>query len=253
MAENSQRTKGLTSTQEGLIAGLVLLSFGLVYWYLNPWQSEQQAIPILAKHTTNGTIQSNSLASTGNTQVLASTTEALPTTNILPPPPGLVKASNTENSTLSTKTAETTQLAQSTTSIINKLEFAPGSPEAKLQTYLENKTLETPVGIDGINFEAKTTKLTKNSEAKVLMLAALLAHYSEANFLITTYTTETSAKHKNSDDLSLMRAQALGENLVKAGINGKRITIMGMGKRPSPDKTVATAKKSQRIEISVIQ
>lgn len=248
MAENSQRTKGLTSTQEGLIAGLVLLSFGLVYWYLNPWQSEQQAIPILAKHTTNSTLQSNSLASTGNAQALASTIEATPTTaNTLPPPPGLVKA----NITLSTTTTETTQLAQ--TRIINKLELAPGSPEAKLQTYLENKTLETPVGIDGINFEAKTTKLTKNSEAKMLMLAALLVHYSEANFLITTYTTETSAKHKNSDDLSLMRAQALGENLVKAGINGKRITIMGMGKRPSPDKTVAAAKRSQRIEISVIQ
>ncbi|TXH67463.1 MAG: hypothetical protein E6Q85_09390 [Thiothrix sp.] len=374
MAENTERNKALTSTQEGIIAGLVLLFFGLLYWYLNPWQSEQKTVPSLAEPATTGTIQRNSLASTTDTSAPNSVTEtsstatptqtasnsstptsttvqtksatstttpatpsaatttvesamavqpvltsppapvnpanqAKATANNVPPPPGPVDTQKTETVTSSTATTATTEVpkpstettasatrpttetakptsahanpdpatqtatnsttvqpsttttaetkptAASTTtaSTANKLELAPGSPEAKLQSYLEKKTLETPVGMDGISFEAKTAKLTKESDAKVLMLAALLAQYPDANFLITSYTTETSTENKNSDDLSLMRAQTLGENLVKAGVDGKRITIMGMGKRPSPDKTSVASKKSQRIEISVIQ
>ncbi|TXH71798.1 MAG: hypothetical protein E6Q83_00860 [Thiothrix sp.] len=398
MAENTERTKELTSTQEGIIAGLVLLFFGLLYWYLNPWHSEPTSEPMLAEQTSNRMMQANSLglANTSDTQMpvatevttnttqtqtsttnhvtpaIATTTQtntttqtimpsaaALaatpPATGAVPPPPGPITApqpetvtSNTspgtevsqattetattttntgtteaanmaentassqsaatnastaqvtettavktnEASTISTATTETTKPVETSmanpaatattadsaakpanttaqtspttetptttattasTNPANKLELAPGSPEAKLQSYLEKKTLETPVGMDKISFEAKTAKLTKESEASVLMLAALLAQYPEANFLITSYTTETSTENKNSDELSLMRAQTLGEQLVKAGIDAKRITIMGMGKRPSPDNTSVSANKSQRIEISVIQ
>lgn len=359
MAENTERNKALTSTQEGIIAGLVLLFFGLLYWYLNPWQSEQKNVPILAEQTTTGTIQRNSLASTTDASTPSSVTEtsskvtsqtvsststptsttvqttsatstATPATasttvasatvaepvlansstpvntanqtkataDTVPPPPGPVDTQKTDTiasstaattevpkpstETIASATSPSTEVAKPTTantnpdpaaqasaaastetaatatsatiaSTVNKLELAPGSPEAKLQSYLENRTLETPVSMDGIGFETKTAKLTKESDAKVLMLAALLAQYPEANFLITSYTTETSTENKNSDELSLMRAQTLGENLVKAGVDGKRITIMGMGKRPSPDKTSVASKKSQRIEISVIQ
>lgn len=390
MAENTERTKELTSTQEGIIAGLVLLFFGLLYWYLNPWQSEPQSVPILAEQTTTGNIQRHSLADTSSAQANSTTTastdtsqtqtvatqtvnntaadatatspqpqtttqttsptsataptatsttsnaamsgtaaepvltaaalaepttpakptpatstEATATASAEPPASSPVDTSNiapasstpsaaaspstqttaetsatpetpaseakaTEASTSPTQTTATTA-AQSadtatttttakpepappiTTNTANKLELAPGSPEAKLQSYLEQKTLETPVSMDGIQFEAKTAKLTKESDATVLLLAALLAQYPEANFLITSYTTETGNENQNSDELSLIRAQTLGESLVKAGVNAKRITIMGMGKRPSPDPTSVASKKSQHIEISVIQ
>ncbi len=370
MAENTKRTKELTSTQEGIIAGLVLLFFGLLYWYLNPWQSEQQSMPNLAEQTATGNIQRHSLADTSptqatsttetgtdtsQTQTAATTTSPQPqtTTQATPPTSATVPtaASATSNATMSgtaaepvltaaalaettpakptpattteataaasagsptsspvdtpntapasstpsaaaspstqttaettaapetpaseakaaeasTNTTQTTDIvaakpADTTTTtttakpnMVNKLELAPGSPEAKLQSYLEKKTLETPVSMDGINFEAKTTKLTKESDAAVLLLAALLAQYPEANFLITSYTTDTGNENQNSDELSLIRAQTLGESLVKAGVNAKRITIMGMGKRPSPDPTSVASKKSQHIEISVIQ
>lgn len=378
MAENTKRTKELTSTQEGIIAGLVLLFFGLLYWYLNPWQSESQSMPNLAEQTATGNIQRHSLADTSptqatsttetgtdtsQTQTAATTTSPQPQTTTQAPPPtsatAPTAASATSNAAMSgtaaepvltaaalakttpakptpattteataaasagsptsspvdtpntapdsstpsaaaspstQTTAETTAAPETpaseskaaeastnatqttdivaakpadtttttttakpepvqptTTNMVNKLELAPGSPEAKLQSYLEKKTLETPVSMDGINFEAKTAKLTKESDAAVLLLAALLAQYPEANFLITSYTTETGNENQNSDELSLIRAQTLGENLVKAGVNAKRITIMGMGKRPSPDPTSVASKKSQHIEISVIQ
>lgn len=379
MAENTKRTKELTSTQEGIIAGLVLLFFGLLYWYLNPWQSESQSMPNLAEQTAIGNIQRHSLADTSPTQATSTTetgtdtsqtqtaatatnpqpqttTQATPptsatvptaasatsnatmsgtaaepvltaaalaeTTPAKPTPattteatvaasagsptsspvdtPNTAPASSTPSATASPSTqttAETTAAPETpvpetkaaeastnatqttdivaakpadtttttttaakpepapsiTTNMVNKLELAPGSPEAKLQSYLEKKTLETPVSMDGINFEAKTTKLTKESDAAVLLLAALLAQYPEANFLITSYTIETGNENQNSDELSLIRAQTLGESLVKAGVNAKRITIMGMGKRPSPDPTSVASKKSQHIEISVIQ
>ena len=378
MAENTKRTKELTSTQEGIIAGLVLLFFGLLYWYLNPWQNESQSMSNLAEQTATGNIQRHSLADTSPTQAtsttetgidtsqtqtaatttspqpqtttqatpptsttaptaasatsnaamggtaaepvltaaaLAETTPAKPTpattteatvaasagsptsspvdtSNIAPasstpsaaaspstqttaettaapetPAPEAKAAEASTNTTQTTdivaaKPADTTTttttakpepVQPTTTNMANKLELAPGSPEAKLQSYLEKKTLETPVSMDGINFEAKTAKLTKESDAAVLLLAALLAQYPEANFLITSYTTDTGNENQNSDELSLIRAQTLGESLVKAGVNAKRITIMGMGKRPSPDPTSVASKKSQHIEISVIQ
>jgi outer membrane protein OmpA-like peptidoglycan-associated protein len=159
----------------------------------------------------------------------------------------IVAAKPADTTTTTTTAAKPEPVQPTTTNMVNKLELAPGSPEAKLQSYLEKKTLETPVSMDGINFEAKTAKLTKESDAAVLLLAALLAQYPEAN------TTETGNENQNSDELSLIRAQTLGESLVKAGVNGKRITIMGMGKRPSPDPTSVASKKSQHIEISVIQ
>lgn len=338
MAENPKQSKELTTTQEGIIAGLVLLFFGLLYWYLNPWQSEKNNLTLSEKST--GTIQRNSLATTADNKLQPATTEAnaqaatpparltapqtqaastsatakttatnatikgtnaepvltTPATttkaietatannatpnNLLPPPgpihaatePAAATTASTEaNKPITIDTAAiptannaTTEPAKPTTPVTdqsttaqattsNKLEFAPGSPEAQLQTYLAKGTLETPVGIEGISFEPKTAKITQASAAKVLLLAALLAQYPDANLLITTYTDETSTDNKDSDELSLRRANALGMQLVNAGVNGKRITIMGMGKKPSPDKTSATSKKSQQIEISVIQ
>ena len=379
MAERTEKTKELTSTQEGIIAGLVILFFGLLYWYLNPWQSEQKNTLALTEQVAAERTQGNSLASLSNEQTPSSTTEATasppetrtpastvvsgivssttPATTTsttettkaatfakLPPPPGPVEANKAETVISSSPTTVTTETAQPTTetnpptttasnpivetpssssieaattepiattpsqpatetkpvqvatntaqtteatavstatiptepiaqtantatttpttttpetntpsTAVNKLELAPGSPEAKLQAYLDTKALETPVGMDGISFEAKTSKLTKESDPKVLLLAALLAQYPEANFLITAYTTESGAENKDSNSLSLLRDQILGENLVKAGVDAKRITIMGMGKRPSPDKTSVASKQSQRIEISVIE
>lgn len=334
MAENTKRTKDLTTTQEGIIAGLVLLFFGLLYWYLNPWKSEQKITLVATEQPASGTVERSSLASSttagatettastettapqaalastetatttpavnanstgqtvaaGTTAAVASTsttTETAPTTsaptkttaaNPPPPPPGPMEAtqaeataSGTDSTTPAPSTAKAagpaaiTPAATSTeasaqtaakparATAANKLELAPGSPEAKLQAYLEKGTLETPVGMSDITFEPKTTQLTPASDAKVLLVAALLSQYPKANFLITAYTKETSTENKNSDELSLMRANVLGAELVKAGVDGKRITIMGMGKQPSPDKTSAASKKNQHIEISVIQ
>ena len=55
------------------------------------------------------------------------------------------------------------------------------------------------------------------------------------------------------DEKGLTEMGKYNEELVKAGIERRRITIMGMGKPISPDPTSATSKKSQRIEVSVIQ
>ncbi len=329
MAENTKRTKDLTTTQEGIIAGLVLLFFGLLYWYLTPWKSEQKTTLVATEQPASGTVERSSLASStttptatagatetttstkttapqaavastetttttpavnanstsqtvaaGTTAAVASTSATTKTTaaNPPPPPPGPMEAtqaeataSGTDSTTPAPSTAKAADPAAATpaatsteasaqtaakpasATAANKLELAPGSPEAKLQAYLEKGTLETPVGISDITFEPKTTQLTPASDAKVLLVAALLSQYPKANFLITAYTKETSTENKNSDELSLMRAKVLGTELVKAGVDGKRITIMGMGKQPSPDKTSAASKKNQHIEISVIQ
>lgn len=305
MVASTEKNKALTSTQEGIIAGLVFIVFGLLYWYLNPWNSEEKSSQRLTgqasatdtltntvKHTAHTTTPTttdtqtdlaaaNTTApaatatlpthvaitgaakpvlntptttaaptiTTGPTTAAAATHPSVPTETItatsataanLPPPPGPVEAVKTEQT--STDSA-----------MPNKLELAPGSPEAKLQTYLNDGRLETPVVMDNINFEPKTTQITKESDANVLLLAALLAQYPQANFLIASYTDETNPDNKNSSELSLMRANALGVQLVKAGVDGKRITIMGMNSQTSPDQTSATSKKSQRIEISVIK
>jgi len=363
MAENPKQTKELTTTQEGIIAGLVLLFFGLLYWYLNPWQSEKKATmasteqqlagqptsmansavasgtplvpseqeastttettttapqtaatpvtvatsttsnpaaPVTVATTTTETVPVNAAMSGTSTEPSpTTTTETAPSSSATAPAasttpevavtttsttttekpaevssttpaatapaigtaanPSTAKASEPEAKPTASAaaspdtTATTTQTAATSSSTTNKLELAPGSPESKLQTYLAKGILETPVVMDGIEFEPKTPNLTKDSEAKVLLLAALLAQYPEANFLITARTTETSTDNKSSEELSLMREKALGLQLVKAGVNGKRITILGVGKLAIPDKTSAASKKNQRVEISVIK
>lgn len=227
MANKNIRTRGLTAIQKtSTVTGLALLYFGLAY----------QATSLAASTDTPNTVE----------------------TSQLPPPPGPVQTISNEvvaPSSPQVTTVAATQIEQTPALATqpNILELAPNSPEAKLQTYLNQHLVETPVNIEGISFKPKTTQLSKESEAKLLLLAALLIQYPEARFLITTYTNETST-NQDSDQLSLMRANALGLQFVNAGIDGKRITIMGMGKRPSPDKnlTKAQAKQSQRLEISVI-
>lgn len=424
MAKSTAKNNQLTPTQEGIIAGIVLLFFGLLYWYLNPWKSDNAAqqlvtsqqnstagsstLPRASTTATSATVDTDSstnaqAASATNTatpnnlaptstaapQTIASTTAATiaappyptetapavlesakppvlsesaksearaqqevtttetmstaaneatkPTevamtqpssentsltaapepaksteataNNIAPSNPSEInqptnlgqttatsstpeiatsaettanieaaKPATTEQTTVVTTNTEPTQALQATAATSNessssttqaastispeqrlvasatpsKLILAPGSPEAKLQSYLENNTLEKPVAMANIQFEAKKTQLTKSSEAQTLMLAALLGQYPEANFLITAYTTEVNTD-QTSDQLSLMRANALGLELVKAGVDGKRITIMGMGNKPPVDKSSAAQKKNQRIEISVIK
>lgn len=298
MVASTEKNKELTSTQEGMIAGLVLVFFGLLYWYLNPWNADTPTPLLTEQASTTGLIQRNSLASSTATNPPAATaatetpspqtsTPAVPplktaltaaaakpelttsTTAVAPP------ATTTSAATASTTTATADSIASQpllppdsvasaqaeplaeplpvAAATVNKLELAPGSPEAELQSYLSSNTLETPVTLDGIAFEPQTSQLTQASEAKVLLLAALLAQYPQANILITSYTDETRPNSENSAELSLMRANAVGVELVKAGIERRRITIMGMGKPISPDPTSATSKKSQRIEVSVIQ
>ncbi|MFZ1343041.1 OmpA family protein [Thiothrix eikelboomii] len=302
MVASTEKNKELTSTQEGMIAGLVLLFFGLLYWYLNPWDADTPSPLLTEQESTTGFIQRNSLAS--NPSTTTSTTASTPTTTTETPLPQTttpaatpIKAALTAATaqpatpsptvapiattppaatTLTTTppaTATATAIADPTTSqplpppgpvaeaeplpvaaaTPNKLELASGSPEAELQSYLSSNTLETPVTLDGIAFEPQTSQLTQASEANVLLLAALLAQYPQANILITSYTDETRPNSENSAELSLMRANAVGVELVKAGIERRRITIMGMGKPTSPDPTSAISKKSQRIEVSVIQ
>lgn len=311
MVASTEKNKALTSTQEGIIAGLVFIVFGLLYWYLNPWNSEEKPSQRLTgqasatdtltntvKHTAHTTTPTTTdtqtdLAAANTTAPAATatppthvaitgaakpvlntpTTTAAPTITTEPTtaaaatPPSVPTAPTvpTETITATSATAanllpppgpvEAVKTEQTSTdsAMPNKLELAPGSPEAKLQTYLNDGRLETPVVMDNINFEPKTTQITKESEANVLLLAALLAQYPQANFLIASYTDETNPDNKNSSELSLMRANALGVQLVKAGVDGKRITIMGMNSQTSPDQTSATSKKSQRIEISVIK
>lgn len=375
MAKSTAKNNQLTPTQEGIVAGIVLLFFGLLYWYLNPWKSDNTAQQLVtSQQTTMDSSSKNSTAATvaappyptesapaalesakstvpaeptkaatstqqglttvetvNTTANLAATkptelaTAQTPSTNtpitaaepVKPteatannPAPSAASATtqpiHTEQTTATSSTSETakpleatanteaaqpatteqttgvatnpepTQTVQAAThsetsssttqamsptsteqkpvasAIPSKLILAPGSPEAKLQGYLENNTLEKPVTMADIQFEAKQTQLTKNSEAQTLMLAALLGQYPQANFLITAYTTETGTD-QTSDQLSLMRANALGMELVKAGVDGKRITIMGMGNKPPVDKSSAAQKKNQRIEISVIK
>lgn len=301
MVASTEKNKELTSTQEGMIAGLVLVFFGLLYWYLNPWNADTPTPLLTEQASTTGLIQRNSLASSTATNPPAATaatetpspqtsTPAVPplkaaltaaaakpelttSTTAVVPPATTTSAATASTTAASTTTADPTAsqpllppdsvasaqaepLAEPlpvAATTANKLELAPGSPEAELQSYLSSNTLETPVTLDGIAFEPQTSQLTQASEAKVLLLAALLAQYPQANILITSYTDETRPNSENSAELSLMRANAVGVELVKAGIERRRITIMGMGKPISPDPTSATSKKSQRIEVSVIQ
>lgn len=101
-------------------------------------------------------------------------------------------------------------------------------------------------------FEANTTRLGPAAEPVLAEVRAALAALPAAEMIVTGHTDSVGNAEAN-DRVSLARAEAVRELLIKAGVDGAMITVAGRGKRellvPTADG-VAEA-RNRRVEIKI--
>ncbi len=103
-----------------------------------------------------------------------------------------------------------------------------------------------------IPFEANANRLTPAAAPLLAELRAALALLPAAEVIVIGHTDRVGSVEAN-DKLSLLRAQAVGDLLVAAGVDRSLITVLGRGERaplvPTADE-VAEA-RNRRVEIKV--
>lgn len=114
---------------------------------------------------------------------------------------------------------------------------------------LEQPKEEKPLILEGIMFETNSAKISPKSNVEILDEAAETLKKTDRNVEIAGHT-DNVGKHEYNMKLSLRRANAVKDYLVKKGISAGRITTNGYG----PDKPIASndtpegRHKNRRIE-----
>lgn len=107
--------------------------------------------------------------------------------------------------------------------------------------------------IRGINFAPAKATIRRSSVSLIGRAAKVLAEYPNLKLKIRGHT-DNSGKHDKNVDLSLRRAQAVKDELVRMGIEEPRLTVEGLG----PDEPVADNKsrkgraENRRIEFVLV-
>jgi outer membrane protein OmpA-like peptidoglycan-associated protein len=105
---------------------------------------------------------------------------------------------------------------------------------------------------DHLNFETGTTTLTPDSTATVDSLVAIMKCFPATQVQLDGYTDNTGDPAANKK-LSLDRAAAVKDMLVKGGIEDSRMTTQGFGQdNPiAPNDTDEGKAKNRRLELVV--
>lgn len=106
--------------------------------------------------------------------------------------------------------------------------------------------------LGGIPFQASSARLRKESEATLEQVYAALRTHDQLIVEISGYT-DNQGNEENNKKLSLARAQAVKNWLVKKGIREDRLSIAGMGSLDpiAPNDTPKNRAKNRRIEFHV--
>ena len=125
---------------------------------------------------------------------------------------------------------------------------------SKLQDYLVTGELEKPVVMGSIRFASGSSEIELKSDHQIEAIAGLLQQYPDTRLLIRGHTDSAGPASENKE-LSLMRARAMGQKLVEAGVNSGNIIIMGMGSAEplSGSNTQQVQGKDRRIDVSITQ
>lgn len=106
--------------------------------------------------------------------------------------------------------------------------------------------------LQGVNFEASSAVLTRQSEAILRRALVALVANPDVKVEIAGYTDDRGNPQVN-ENLSLQRAQSVRDWLVESGIEAQRMTVVGFGMRDpiEPNTTPAGRARNGRIEFHV--
>ena len=122
-------------------------------------------------------------------------------------------------------------------------------PKEVWKTLLEDK----PVTFTGVNFDTRSAKLLPLTDAKLEEVAEFAKLYADAQLQIAGYTDFRAGKSKQvyNQKLSMRRAAAFKDALVKKGVAAERISTQGFGfEQPVADNNTAEGRaQNRRVEI----
>jgi OOP family OmpA-OmpF porin len=84
--------------------------------------------------------------------------------------------------------------------------------------------------IDNIHFDFDRFSLTPESEATLDEIAEIINEEHDSKFLVSGYTDAKGSQAYN-ERLSLNRAKAVRDGLVRRGVSEDRLVVKGFGKR----------------------
>ena len=115
----------------------------------------------------------------------------------------------------------------------------------------EGDTLRASLSSD-VLFESGSARLQPGADTKLLQIAEVLQRYPRTYVEVTGHTDNRGTEGFN-EDLSERRAQSVRDNLVKAGVDGPRITTRGEGERkPIAANDTATGRATnRRVDITI--
>jgi OOP family OmpA-OmpF porin len=125
------------------------------------------------------------------------------------------------------------------------VEAKPQPKETVWKTLLEEK----PVTYSGVNFDAKSAKLNAAASKTLDDVSEFAKRYPDAQLTISGHTDFRAATSKKvyNMKLSLRRAAAFKDALVKRGVSAKRITTEGFGfDQPIADNNTEAGRAENR-------
>ncbi|UOG91293.1 MAG: OmpA family protein [Candidatus Thiothrix sulfatifontis] len=222
MLDSTADNDDLTPLQEYVIAGVVILLFGLLYWFLNHGDSDEAAL--MAANTSTPQVV---MLAAPQTPVATATAE-VNDANVAPD----AKKTDGGSATLSAKTApaplqntpvsvpDISATPAVTTPTAATLEAGPvGSASANaglaFRDAIIQRELNKPIIFDEIKFDSGSSKPNNQSSTQIQQVVALLHANPDIKLLIRGHTDEVGTA-KNNTELSLIRANEVGVALVQA-------------------------------------
>lgn len=275
----------LTPMQEYAIAGGVILLFGVLYWFFNHGDDDDTALmsantqapqvvmmaaepasadkaTITAEATEVSTTVAAKKTDTGDALLTAKAEpESLQSTSAAAAPApataaldaGLVgSASSGADSTPSTPPAP--QSTQYTLPDGRQIDMASSRFGLAFRDAIAKRDVDKPIVFDEIKFDSGSSKPNSQSTTQIQQVVALLHANPDIKLLIRGHTDEVGTA-KDNTELSLIRANEIGVALVQAGIDRKRLRIMGMGSSEpiSIDNTDSARERNRRIDALILK
>ncbi len=285
----------LTPMQEYAIAGGVILLFGLLYWFLNHGDGDDTALISANTQAPQVVMMAAEPASADKATVTAETTEvstavaakeadagdAVLTAKAAPEPLQTTPAAPEPMQTQTTQAAAATATAALDAGPVglasSGADSTPSTPPAPQSTQytlpdgsqldiassrfglafrdaIAKRDVDKPIVFDEIKFDSGSSKPNSQSTTQIQQVVALLHANPDIKLLIRGHTDEVGTA-KDNTELSLIRANEIGVALVQAGIDRKRLRIMGMGSSEpiSIDNTDSARERNRRIDALILK
>ena len=137
--------------------------------------------------------------------------------------------------------------------VVDRLDRCPGTP-TNTQVDVRGCEIKEEIDLPGVNFETNSDRLVGGTEAALDDAATALNRYPEIRVEVAGHTDSDGAAEYN-EGLSLRRARAVRDYLIRQGIDESRLTVRGYGEsQPIADNSTREGKaRNRRVVLRILE